>query len=90
MTVNQIHPYQCDLTALQYGCYRVPLVATFVSYQSTFNNVKNKTLFTTVSTSSASLNTVESHCLLYIATVIISSRTLLDVIGKCFANEIVQ
>jgi len=41
-------------------------------------------------TSCASLNTVESHCLLYIPTVIRVSRTLENIMGECFANEIVQ
>jgi len=41
-------------------------------------------------TSSASSNTVESHCLLYIPTVIRVSRTLANIMGECFANEIVQ
>jgi len=38
-------------------------------------------------TSSASLNTVESYCLLFIPSVIEFSRTLVDVMGECFANE---
>jgi len=33
---------------------------------------------------------VESHCLLYIPTVIRVSRTLENIMGECFANEIVQ
>ena len=37
--------------------------------------------------SSASLNTVESHCLLCILTVIKFSRTLVNIMGECFANE---
>jgi len=38
----------------------------------------------------ASLNTVETHYLLYIPTVIRVSRTLENIMGECFANEIVQ
>jgi len=41
-------------------------------------------------TSSAALNTVESHCLLYIPTVIRFFGTLVNVMGECFANEILQ
>jgi len=41
-------------------------------------------------TSSASLNTMESHCLLYIPTVIRFSRTLVNAMGECFANGILQ
>ena len=41
-------------------------------------------------TSSASLNTVETHHLLYIPTVITVSRTLVSIMAECFANEIVQ
>jgi len=40
-------------------------------------------------TSSASLSTVESHCLLYIPTVIRFSQTV-NVMGEYFANEIFQ
>jgi len=38
-------------------------------------------------TSSVSLNTVESHCLLCIPTVIRVYRTLENIMGECFANE---
>ena len=41
-------------------------------------------------TSSASLNTVESNCLLYVPTVIRFSRALINVMGECFSNHIVQ
>ena len=41
-------------------------------------------------TFSASLNTVESHCLLCIPTVIRFSRTLVNVMGEWFANEILR
>ena len=39
--------------------------------------------------SSASLN-VESNCLLYVPTVIRFSRALINVMGECFSNHIVQ
>ena len=41
-------------------------------------------------TSSASLNTVESHCLLCIPTMLRFSGILVNVMGECFANEILQ
>ena len=41
-------------------------------------------------TSSASLNTVESNCLLYVPTVIRFSRALINVMGECFSNHIIQ
>jgi len=37
-----------------------------------------------------SLNTVETHCLIYIPTVIRFSRILVNVMGEYFANEILQ